>query len=250
MLAAIRYWIAASDFAKPLSQVRGEPTKYQITQLGSLILQNDPYFEDERSLWLWHIALASNLEAATFWYWAFNEFGGVELRENIAAEQFSDFIVENGYEVPNRQSIRKDFNCFLRTYMHDRVASSPGDETVSPIASLNLLSDTGAPGGYRFNFDRHERRIDEVLVAFATFRFAETERAGRRTVSIDELRWASRSPGRLLCLDTRILSDYLDTIQRSRGWLSLTHTSGLHSVHLSDRTSTELLKELYGTATR
>ena len=65
MVKSLRYWLQATN----LTTEPNSGKRYQtLTEIGELIYENDPYFEEIGSLWLVHYSLATNLELATSWY--------------------------------------------------------------------------------------------------------------------------------------------------------------------------------------
>ena len=78
MVASIRHWCTVARLIKKSDdpQCRG----FIPTKLGEAIFDDqngfDPYLDDPATLWLIHWQIATNINQATAWYWAFNILKG------------------------------------------------------------------------------------------------------------------------------------------------------------------------------
>ena len=71
MVASIRYWLQAARLIERTQE------GWDFTEVGTYLFDDDgedPYLEDEGTIWLIHWLLASNPELATSWWWFFNRF--------------------------------------------------------------------------------------------------------------------------------------------------------------------------------
>lgn len=258
MVSSIRHWCSVARLIKTDNDQRGRliPTKF-----GKVIFNNkdglDPYLEDPATLWLIHWQIATNINQATTWYWAFNI-----LRENrFALDTFKKELDEwarRTYEdeQDNRKKLRivsdntlqRDINCFIRTYCQSRHTSSVVEESFdSPLVELNLI--TELPDRDQYGFQRGEKEtlpvevIAATLDAFWTFRFSE-----KGPLPFSELMYAPLSPGRIFRLDEDTMATYLeDLAQCTKGALQYDETAGLKQVYrYEDLNTIELLKRYYG----
>lgn len=71
MVKSIRFWLQAAGLT---SEPRAGRRVQTLTQLGQIIMNNDPYFEDLFSLYVVHANIASNRRLTTAWYLLFNAF--------------------------------------------------------------------------------------------------------------------------------------------------------------------------------
>ena len=166
MVAAIRYWLSATGLIEeiPKSGHRG-PTHYKLTPLANLILEQDPYIEDDATLWVLHLKLATNWEAATSWYWAFNCSSQSEFSKETFQRQLRRFLADRDSEV-STSSVERDFNCFVRTYVPTQKmdAHAPSEDTLDcPMATLGLMRRVGDSAHFRFLFE-HKANLPNQLV--------------------------------------------------------------------------------------
>ena len=69
MVRALRFWMQATSLAEEVK--KQSKTVQRLTPFGRLVWENDPYLEDDTTLWLIHHQLVSNLDQATTWFWFF-----------------------------------------------------------------------------------------------------------------------------------------------------------------------------------
>ena len=248
MLRSLIYWVQATGLAQQQPGPQNSRRPLELTQWGQLIQNHDPFLEDAGTLWLIHLLLASNRYGASFWYWAFNELPLREFTEDRLLQEIQAYLIESGIEKFSDSSLKKDARVFRRTYLPadstDRNQFAE-DSLDCPLATLGLLRSSALPGRYRFQVGLH-RNLPLLVFAYALFRFRESTGDEQVVLGMDDLRWAPLSPGRLFCLDTSNLVEYLEELQRRTGLVTLVRTAGLNTVHLSqDRGSIGLLTDYY-----
>src|SRR5579884_2884732 len=131
MVRSIRHWcLAAGVLEEGGDGVRPSP-------LGTLLLADgglDPYLEDPATLWLVHWQIASNRARATTWFWAFSHFHEPEFtRETLAAAVFRWAQTLPGKKVA-QDSVRRDVEVFLRTYVASRQGRADVPVSARPAA--------------------------------------------------------------------------------------------------------------------
>lgn len=249
MLQAISYWIQATNLVKRESKRYSAKSPLSLTPLAELIVRHDPYLEDPGTLWALQIELASNSSTATFWYWAFNMFPQREFTEDRLAQSIKQYLDEQGISKVAESSLHKDGRCFLRTYVpsRDRGKNRPIDDSLDcPLSVLGLVRETPLGGRYKFQIGHHNS-LPTDLFAYALYRFKEHTSPDDVVVSLEDVRWAPLSPGRLLCLDMRAILDYLEELEFKTSHVRVIRTEGLNMVSLSSSVaSTDLLEEYYG----
>jgi hypothetical protein len=219
----------------------------RLTEIGELVHIHDPFLEDVGTLWLLHIELASNQPTATFWYWAFNEFPPREFTEDQLLQGIEQYLLEREIRVAPR-SLKKDARCFIRTYLPAREGSRKAlseDFLDCPLSQLGLLREGISPGQYRFHVGEH-RNLPLELFAYTLYRFRERLHPEEVVLTLEDLRWAPLSPGRLLCLDNRALLERLEELEHRTSRVHLVRTAGLNMVTLEGGVrACDLLDEYY-----
>ena len=251
MVRSIRHWCTAAG----LIRAQDDRTRIEPTALGKTIFADDgldPYLEDTATLWLIHAQLAANANRATSWYWAFNLFTQNEFRKERFTSNLIDWVEKNGKRRISDNSIKRDVDCFLRTYVPSRLSKSTimEDTFNCPLVELDLISD--APDGvtYQFNRGPKDSLPIEIFVA-ALSQFWESSFPARNSLALAEIAYSAESPGQIFKLDVDSVVQYLEVVEpRTDGALRYDETAGLKQVY-RDRTVNhiELLSRYYGNKT-
>lgn len=249
MLTSIRYWVQAAGLAEPAGKRISGRQPLRLSRVGAIVSEYDQFFEDAVSLWVAHVGLASNQALATLWYWAFNEFEVPVFNDNDLFEGFMRYGESLGKSDLNENSIRKDVNVFIRTYKRSESAAltlALEDRLDCPFVSLGLVEAVRGEKPMAFSVGSKEGLVP-VVVGYAALRFRESTHAASEVVSLDELRWAPNSPGRLLQLDSRSLVDSLQIAEEQTDgrWFRVSRTAGLGNVHFNQVDSVEALRWHY-----
>ncbi len=231
MAKSIRYWLRASG----LTDEQGIRTGVTLSALGNMILHNDPYFEDQFSLWLVHANIVRNEQLATSWNVFFNDIDVSSFKRDelttLMKDTLTDFIGET--KLPER-SIRDDCAAILQMYSPGDKArfDDPEDKKVSPFSSLGLLEVT--PIG---NYERLRPAADIIDPLLIYYIIAEPLIVDG-SMSIDSLLMDRNMPGKVLNLSRVILNDYLDALQ-DLGYIIVNRTAGLDMIYANSRVSSE-----------
>jgi hypothetical protein len=148
----------------------------------------------------------------------------------------------------NERSVRKDVSVFLRTYKEAQSSTrwALEDSLDCHLTALRLLSTVGSVKPYAFVLGAKANLALEV-VAYTFFRYRDLAKPGAEVISLDELRWAPYSPGRLLLLDARTLMELGEALEHETqgAWVRLSQTAGLRNVHLGQASPFEALARYY-----
>lgn len=251
MVSSIRHWCTVARLIKADPAQRG---KLVPTEFGKAIFNDkngfDPYLDDPATLWLIHWQIATNINQATSWYWAFNV-----LRKN----QFVPItFIEEVYKWAQQEkksmrsisdnTLRRDVTCFIRTYCQSRHTTAVVEESFdSPLVELNLL--TELPEGNGYEFQRGEKEILPIEVFTATLvAFWDLRFFGRDALPFSDLMYAPLSPGRIFKLDEDTMTVYLENLaQLTNEALQYDETAGLKQVYRRNELNLmKLLERHYG----
>ena len=250
-VVALRYWLQAMGL---IEYADGRKREHVLTELGKLVLEQDPYTEETGTLFALQCNLASAQEEATAWYFFFNEFNmSVFGREDFTRALERYVFTYNDRKDVALASLESDFNCIIGTYVpHDRMSGKP----VSPESVLDCpLGDLGLV----YIENRSERTfrktppnlntLPAVLVLFAICSMREhlADGSGRQAeIPIETLLNGPFSPGRVYNLDSVGLLDKLYELQNN-DCLRINRTAGLDVVRIltDDLTKEECLRWYY-----
>lgn len=249
MVRSMRHWALACGVLEEEPGTRGR--RLRATQFGERLLGVDgwdPYLEDQASLWLLHAQLASRPEWATTWYWVFNHLPQPEFSKSELSKWLLSFVHDKGWGRIGEVSIRRDIDCFVRTY----VPSTPGRKTPiedtldCPLVELGLVREFGTRSHYIVSRSVQPTLPDE-LVAWRLAELLERMEITSGTISLEKVAYAPGSPGRVFCLSEDALVARLERLgEVTSSDMTFDDTAGLRQVLVSRRPDpNEILSRYY-----
>ena len=193
----------------------------------------DPYLEDTATLWLIHWRLATNVNRATTWYWAFSIFSQNEFSKNTFIAELIDWAKRNAQNRISENSIKRDVDCFFRTYVPSRQTKTTivEDTFDCPLVELNLISDSSEGNTYRFHRGPKPSLPIEIFAA-ALSEFWDARFSGNNTLTLANIAYSEKSPGRTFLLDEDTLAEYLDRLENlTAGAFRYDETAGMKQVY-------------------
>ena len=237
MVRSIRHWCLAAGM---LSLSASDPVPHggalTVSELGEHLLLDggwDPYFDDAASLWLIHWLLVSNSAMATTWYLAFTVLNEPE----FARERLVDFIETKATGLSaraTRESLTRDVDCFLRTYVPSARSKAVllEDSLECPLAELGLIQNTEMTDTFRFAIGP-KPSLPVAVFGFALAEFmASTVTASRATIAVDHCLYAPGSPGQAFKLDENSLVQLVEQLSGlTDEGIGLSDTAGLRRIY-------------------
>lgn len=251
MVGAIRYWLLATRMARE----EGAPGNRRLhsTPLGDAIFADapqgwDPFLEDEATLWLLHWQLAGPHSGAFTWAYAFNLFREWEFSKETLVEAVVGAVQGRVAKPVSRDSIERDVQCLLQTYVADERGVMSEDLLDCPLRQLGLL---------RTSHNRHFRfaigakpTLPPLVFFYALAKFWMWKHHDARTLSVWELTYAEGSPGLVFKLDEDSVLGYLDALaDATQGRLLFEDTAQVRQVVLAGQETVnpqEFLERFYG----
>ena len=248
MVRSIRHWCTAAGL---IQAKKNDRTRFKPTDLGKAIFADDgfdPYLEDSATLWLIHAQLAANASRATTWYWAFGFFNQNEFRKERFAAELLDWTEKIGWNRVSENSINRDVDCFLRTYVPSRMTKGTmiEDSFNCPLVELGLISDSS--DGLAYQFHRGEKStLPTPVFAAALSRFWDSRFSERSALALGEIAYSPESPGQIFKLDEDSVVGYLEELESlTDGSLRYDETAGLKQVYREKKVDKiELLRNYY-----
>jgi len=228
MVASIRHWATSTDVIKEDSSDRIATTQFGRALFGPR--GHDPYMEHHATMWLLHWKLCAN-PGKTTWFWAFNHFGASTFRREDLLHGLLKLAAARGWQRVSETTVRRDVECFLRTYAAPHAASGsvPEDALESPLAELGLVRAIGRRDDYQFARGSKPTLPDGVF-AFALDEFWR-QTGATATLSFEMVAHEPGSPGRVFLLDEPGLADRLANLEeRTDGLFRWSETAGLRQV--------------------
>ena len=230
MVSSMRHWSVVTGIIEEAS----EANSLKPTALGHLLFDEpsglDPFMEHASTLWLLHWRLCGHPDKTT-WFWVFNHYPNQTFERERLVEGLQKLAVECGWSRVSPATIKRDVECFVRTYASrfSRATNSHEDSFESPLTELPLIKAIGKRDGFQFV------RGSRPSLGDAVFLYALLDFWGRfskaNTMSFETVCYEPGSPGRVFLLDENELTDRLMRIEEiSQGALRWSETAGLKQV--------------------
>ena len=236
MVRSIHHWCRVVKLLESDGIDSNNRRRFVPTALGDNIFADngfDPYLEDTATLWFLHWRLVTNASRATTWFWAFSIFTQNEFRKNTFTSELIDWIKKSTRNRISENSIKRDVDCFLRTYVPSRLTKTTlmEDTFDCPLVELNLISNSVDESIYRFHRGPKPSLPIEIFAA-ALSEFWDARFSGNNTLTLANIAYSEGSPGRTFLLDEDTLVEYLDRLNNlTKGALRYDETAGVKQVY-------------------
>lgn len=231
MVRSIRFWGSAAKLIEPVADPnRPRLAQHRPTALGEAVFNDDgwdPWLEGSSSLWLLHWLMLRPPCLLPVWWVALNEFQAIEFSDDDLADFVADALraVGNWGDIAS-SSIKKDVDCFVRTYSPREGRQGLDDGLDCPMRQLGLMASVpGERRTYRFLVGA-KTTLPDPLVTFACLDFL-ADSPGTRTATLTRLAVDPGSPGRVFKLDEEALGDALNRHEQAGGPVSVGTVAGI-----------------------
>lgn len=243
MVRALRFWMTATGLAEEYRE--GRYTLQRLTDpLGQLVWEHDPYLEEEGTLWLIHHHLMRDQGGATAWYWFFNHFSQPVFDQKSFVGALQSWVIGTRGKSISENSLKRDFDCLVRTYLPDRKARSPEDLIECPLAQLGLIAEADNARTRRFRLLRpNPALIHPLILLYVLLRWQQDRRPKAQQVGLAQVLREPFNVGRVFNLGTAGLSLCLTRLGDEHPELAirLTRTAGLDQLTLPAALPDEVL---------
>jgi hypothetical protein len=173
---------------------------------------------------------------STTWQWAFNRLPSNEFTRESLYQSLEDELLRLNLRVPSENTLRRDIEVFVRTYLSAR--SSRGgaveDSLDCPLTELGLLEEVS--GSNLLNIRRGPKStLSKRVFAFCLFDFWNRTGSGTKTLAFSEIAYSKDSPGVVFKLDENSIIEYLETLETATdGAMGYVESAGLKQVYRQD----------------
>ena len=227
MVKSIRHWAIACKI------IEHKDGSFKPTSIGEFLFNpetgRDRFMEKEATLWLIHWMVAGKWEKTSTWYYAFNYFSERKFEREDIVKSIQNLCRDLGWKRTSETTIKRDVDCFLRSYVHQGDEKFSEDSIESVLSELGLIS---AVGYHMFEFNYGPKpNLPEGVFLFSLNEFWQAEISNQNSASVEILTYAPGSPGRVFKLDEQSLVERLVRIRESSdGRFQWTDTSGIRNV--------------------
>ncbi len=237
MVRAIRHWCLGAGVIDVMEGANRRPSGcFKPTGLGTALLGEngwDPYLEDPATLWLLHWQIASNLRRCTTWFWAFSHFHEPEFTRETLSAALLAWTQSIGAKRIVVSSLKRDLDCFLRTYVSSRQTKVAllEDSLDCPLVELGLVRRVGE--GHVFQFQRGAQpQLPNGVLFYAVLSFWENFAPGTMVLALSDMVRRPGSPGQVFKLDESAFAERCADMERwTEGAVSYDETAGLKQLY-------------------
>ena len=219
MVDSIRYWLKATGLIK--TSIKG----FALTETARKILEKDPYFELDGTLFLIHYLLVTNKESAIAWYWFFNHFSVNEFEKESLENAFFAYISIKTDRKVKDTTLDKDLNCLLRMYQSINWTGkkNPETENPSPFTRYGWIEKRGD------KFIRNKLNINDFnihIFAHLLYIFWSRGLGQPESVKLEDLSIKENSPGRIFCFSLEEMNDLIEACSKKHFYLNYSRAGG------------------------
>ncbi len=260
MVRSIRFWSQVMGMAEVETKRQG----LSATDLGTALLApngRDPFLEDIRTLWLLHWNLSTNIvNPLLAWDFLLNRWQEPELVPSVVLKALQKEAEKQESQF-STVTLQQHFNTFLHTYYptRGRKGEVQEDNLDCPLVELELILKIGERELDRqsskhetiYGFNREEKPdISPELFVYCLNDFWQNRHGKESTLTLREIAHGHGSPGQIFKLPEEDIRTRVEALaQQTGGFLKFMESANLQQVQKTqDRTSMELLKEMYSGA--
>jgi hypothetical protein len=237
MVRSMRHWaLVAGVLEEDPSVHNNRGSHLRATPFGRKLLADggwDPFLEDPATAWLLHWQIASTPDQATTWFWVFNLLPQPEFSRPDLHRWLMQVVETGGWQRISPESLKRDLDCFLRCYVPAKASrgGSAEDGLDCPWIELGLLRERGERGTYVLNRADHPSLPDEIVAHALIEHVHRLGSTNVKTIPLDQIAFASGSPGRVFCLTEDALLVRLERLSAiTDGAMSFDDTAGLRQI--------------------
>ena len=231
MIKSLRHWM----------QVLCLIEKSSLTELGQIILDKDPYLENNDTLWLLHWNIVKNKEKATLYNFFFNNIYPNKFTKEQIFNQVVLWLENNNIKL-SQTTIKSDIDVFVKMYK----SNDSKDLNLNLFSELKLITEQ-APGIYTLNINTVTNISDNAFIYVFLDYIDTLNNTISESISVDDIQRGKFSLQKSLCLGENILYNKIHRLEQlTDGKLSYSEASGIRQIYIdSSLNKTDLLYKIY-----
>lgn len=198
MSKSLAFWLRCTGLATPL----GNQNTLMLSEIGKVVFEHDPYFQQDRTLWIMHTFLMAGYEKPMAFKWGFNHRVRSKFRRQDVFERFESHIAMYSKKDRSSRTLNDDVVCFLRSYgfqlAKDKLLD-PEDSTTCPLQRLKLIAYYPSSGSYEY-YDRAKTPSASVLGLYLSLQYWQQDLTEDIELQLQEILHGEDSPGVVLGL--------------------------------------------------
>lgn len=216
MVKSLRYWMRVFG----LTNNSGT----ELSEVGYLVAEHDPYLEKPFTLWLMHSYIAKNVDDATTWFMYFNRCDADDLDkseiESILLREIKKYVAGSSF---SEKSLRNDVDVLLNMYSKSKEKSDPEDKNISPFSQLALIKKLD---GRYVKSHPSKKLFSETIVLYEL----ALKMGGKEGISIEDALFGENGLAKIYNLTGVMANDYFDRLDAA-GLIRVDRTAGLDMIY-------------------
>lgn len=193
------------------------------TELGNVIYANDPYIEDDGTLWLMHYLSGIN-EHLIIWNRFFNELYSKDSFYVNDVVKLYDDLKDSVSEYTFKHHIRKELSVLLDAYTNQR------------LSKLDILEKNKDEKG-RYIVVKNQDVPDLIFLA-CCIKFRDKYFKGATALEIKDICYSENSPGRIFLLSEDTIRNKLEKLKNDR-YITLESRGDLDQIRITNNIAFE-----------
>lgn len=202
----------------------------ELTYLGKMILEYDPYLENSDILWILHWNLVKNKEKATIYNRFFNKLYFFRFTKDELIKNIEEWISENDIKM-SINTIKSDIDVFLKMYDNSK------ENSLGLFKDLNILSvDKNI---YSLNINSTITISDNIFM-YILYDYLISFRNGSATISIDDIQKGEISIQKSLCMNENAFFIKVNNLAKiTKEELTYSEAAGLRQIYIHKKLNLE-----------
>lgn len=222
MIKSLNHWM----------NVLGLINEKELTYLGQMILNSDPYLENNDILWILHWNLVKNVEKATLYNRFFNKLYLFRFTKEELINEIEEWLNENNIKL-SINTINSDVEVFLRMYNNLK------DNSLGLFKDLNILSVN--KNIFSININATASISDDVFL-FVLYDYLLNIKNDTSTISIDDIQKGEISIQKSLCMNENTFFIKINNLAKiTNGKLTYSEASGIRQIYIHEKLNLEII---------
>lgn len=229
MIKSLNHW----------TKVLGLIENGKLSELGELILEEDPYLENSDILWILHWNLVKSKERTTLYNLFFNAIYYYRFSKEDIFKEITNWLDKNEINL-SPTTLKSDIDVFLKMYN----SSEEDGINMSLLSDLNIF--TKLRDNYNLNIDSTINVSDDVFLYILNDFIKMHNIKENESISINDIQRGELSIQKSLCMsENKLFSKINQLSSLTNGKLSYSEASGIRQVYVKEiLDSSKLLRNI------
>jgi hypothetical protein len=231
MIKSLNHWM----------HILGLIEKNKLTSFAQTILEQDPYLENNDTLWLLHWNIVKSLDKATLYNLFFNTIYPYKFTRDDIFDQIILWLNINGTKL-SPTTIKSDIDVFIRMYK----SNDSKDLSLNLFSELKLITEQ-SHDIYALNINAATDISDQAFLYILMDYIDHLSNSSIESISMDDLQRGKLSLQKSLCISESTFYNKIYRLdQLTGGQLSYSDASGIRQIYIHNvLNKNDLLHTMY-----